>query len=1207
MLFLRAYILNIRDRNQIAIYIIVIIIVIATNISCRASLLPVAEGDSYHIAVVGSMSGKSKEDGEAMVKGIELYLDQVNKEGGINGKKIQYVLFDDGNTQEQARKRALEIADQDKFLMVLGHLYSSTSIAGGEIYREAGIPTITGSATADDVTEGNRWYFRVISCNRSQGEFLANYTKRVLKQDTVSIIYDQDNYGSSLTEAFEKKFSSLRGTIKYKWGIDSSIENSDTEKLEKIVQNLVESKSDPGTIFLATHANEAVAQIVYMRRKGLNYPFIGADALSGFSKFGRKFNSYPEELARKGFFSNGIYAASPFIFDLAGKEAQDFKNAYKKKYQEEPGWISANYYDAALAAVQAIKACAAIEAERKQEQADLSQEEQRSFIRDYLANRNNVKTAINGITGKLYFNQHGDVIKQVNIGIFKNQHFIPAMYQIQPVTDLNRITDLQMEMQTGRVLIDSNGKMYKTKVIYTGIDINQISDIDIVNSSFTVDFYLWFRYQGEFNVDEIEFVNAVNEIKIGAPISERILNDAGSGNSVYYKAYRIKADFKGQFLFQHYPFDQQELTIRFQHKHLIREKLIFAKDSLGMNETSNAAGLAKFEAIGDYHLQDANFFQDIASNNSTLGDPLRFNSDSNIEFSRFNAVIRIKRNFFGFVVKNLLPLSIVAMTAYLAFFIKELSITNAILRSALLAVAFFHIRLGNELPGVGYAVALDYAFYIFYVLILFALIITIMVSRLEKKEQDSAKTKTKRLICTGRIMYPAIILISILSFSARYDIFASRPRLTKPVASIMEPLSPPATKELKILQWKHFVSQYDEWFDALALKWGELNGVKVTVDHINLAEIQSYMKSEIESGKGHDLIEFLSPPSQFEPYVLDLTDVNVEAQARFGEQFTFCTKSSYNSNTGKWYGFSPGWAPDPGNYRKSMWKQVNMPKGPTTYADLLKAGTRIKNKQSVQLGIGISNELDSNLAIRAILWSFGGAIQDENENVVINSPETLAAVEYIAKLYRNTMTQEVFDWTALSNNQGLFAGKLSYILNSISAYRTAQGLNPEVGDDVFFVPPLLGPNGLSFVSPHVISIYAIPEFSTNAKLAKDFLLYLVENYEQASLNSKLYNFPAWKQNLPELNVWLDQDPYGSKPVDKLAVLKSFLERTTNIGNPGQANAAIGEVFDSFIIPKMIARVVRGEMTAKESISQAERQIIQIFDKWRAMGLVGGSD
>ena len=110
-----------------------------------------------------------------------------------------------------------------------------------------------------------------------------------------------------------------------------------------------------------------------------------------------------------------------------------------------------------------------------------------------------------------------------------------------------------------------------------------------------------------------------------------------------------------------------------------------------------------------------------------------------------------------------------------------------------------------------------------------------------------------------------------------------------------------------------------------------------------------------------------------------------------------------------------------------------MPDGPSTWDDLLEGGTEIKGQLGVQMGIGMSQEIDSNMAARALMWSFGGSIQDENENVVINSPEVVAAVEYMTELYENTMTEEVFAWNAASNNQGLVAGGLSYILNSISA------------------------------------------------------------------------------------------------------------------------------------------------------------------------------
>src|SRR5262245_28902572 len=66
--------------------------------------------------------------------------------------------------------------------------------------------------------------------------------------------------------------------------------------------------------------------------------------------------------------------------------------------------------------------------------------------------------------------------------------------------------------------------------------------------------------------------------------------------------------------------------------------------------------------------------------------------------------------------------------------------------------------------------------------------------------------------------------------------------------------------DLKILQWSHFVPNHDAWFDAFAKSWGQENGVNVTVDHINNADIPATTAAEIAAGEGHDLIEYIFPP-----------------------------------------------------------------------------------------------------------------------------------------------------------------------------------------------------------------------------------------------------------------------------------------------------------------------------------------------------------
>jgi multiple sugar transport system substrate-binding protein len=422
-------------------------------------------------------------------------------------------------------------------------------------------------------------------------------------------------------------------------------------------------------------------------------------------------------------------------------------------------------------------------------------------------------------------------------------------------------------------------------------------------------------------------------------------------------------------------------------------------------------------------------------------------------------------------------------------------------------------------------------------------------------------------------------------------------------------VSPPSAKlsgDLKILQWSHFVPRHDQWFDPFAKAWGAGVGVNVSVDHIDLAEIGTRVTAEVQAGEGHDLIEFVAPPPSFEPSVLDLTDLNQEAVRRFGKQLELCRKSTFNPKTNKFYGICHGWVPDPGDYRKSLWEKAGLPNGPSTWQELLDGGSQIKKQSNIQMGIGMSNEIDSNMAARALIWSFGGSVQDQKENVVINSPQVIEAVEFMVKLFQQTMTNEVFAWNAASNNQGLVAGQLSYILNSISAYRTAQKQRPDVADDIFFTPALKGPRGDQFASEHVIPIYIVPKHAKNPDAAKEFVLHLLANYTEATFQSELYTFPAFPNTVPKLDGWVGKDPFGSKPDTKLAFLRDAEKWSTNVGHPGPANAAIGEVFGTFVLPQMMAKAVQGKLSPKDAVAEAEGQIKAIFAKWRDRGLVGGT-
>lgn len=433
---------------------------------------------------------------------------------------------------------------------------------------------------------------------------------------------------------------------------------------------------------------------------------------------------------------------------------------------------------------------------------------------------------------------------------------------------------------------------------------------------------------------------------------------------------------------------------------------------------------------------------------------------------------------------------------------------------------------------------------------------------------------------------------------------------------------------LRILQWSHFVPAYDTWFDQYAREWGEAQGIEVVVDHVNLADLPATVAAEISAGSGHDLIEFVGAEAgQFEPSLVDLSDINQDAESNFGDQLDMSRRYSYNPVTDKYYGFCHSWSIDPGNYRRSLWESVGAPNGPTTWQDLVDYGGQIREEHGVQLGVGLAQEIDSNMAHRALLYSFDSSVQDASGNVILDQGDTferaVAAVNFMQELYEAAMTPEVFAWNAASNNQTLIAGRSSYIMNSISAYRSAQKDRPDIAEDVFFTPALQGPGGSGWHNAHVIYNYAIPDHSPNVDIAKQFILDLASNEDQVMYNSELYMTPSFfgtpipdasrdydpvsgAQTVEDLhNAWFENDPFKlpNEEDGKLIPLRDAVEWTTNVGHPGVTNPAIAEIFNTFVIPNMMARAVRGEQSAEDSVRRAAQESREIFDAWRERGLL----
>jgi multiple sugar transport system substrate-binding protein len=407
-------------------------------------------------------------------------------------------------------------------------------------------------------------------------------------------------------------------------------------------------------------------------------------------------------------------------------------------------------------------------------------------------------------------------------------------------------------------------------------------------------------------------------------------------------------------------------------------------------------------------------------------------------------------------------------------------------------------------------------------------------------------------------------------------------------------------KKLKILQFGHIVPSFDEWFDNTYVKeWGEKNDTEVIVDHevFRVAEIAS---AEVKAQKGHDIHFFYIGPAAFEKHVIDHREIYQECEKRYGKAIPLAIKSTYNPRTKKYFGFSDYYSSDPINYRKDLWDGIGM--YPDTCEDVRVGGAKIKKKYGNPVGIGLSRDPDSNMALRAIMFSYGASVQDEEGNVVINSKQTLEAVKFARALFREAMTPEVLNWDATSNNRLMLAGKGSLAVNAISITRAAEREKmAEISKKIWLAKPPGGPvrrMGL----PHTMNVYVIWKFAENIEGAKQFLVDYIGNFRKGFRASEFYNFPCFPDTVPDLKKLIAKDPKANPP-DKYKVLGDVQELTTNVGYPGNTNAAIEMIFWRFLIPGMFAKAATGELTPEDAIKEAEAKCKDIFAKWKAKGLV----
>ena len=414
-----------------------------------------------------------------------------------------------------------------------------------------------------------------------------------------------------------------------------------------------------------------------------------------------------------------------------------------------------------------------------------------------------------------------------------------------------------------------------------------------------------------------------------------------------------------------------------------------------------------------------------------------------------------------------------------------------------------------------------------------------------------------------------------------------------------------AKKTLRILQWNHFVPGYDKWFNGQYVKeWGEKNDTEVVVDNVGIPAINPTAAAEVSAKKGHDLFMFLWPRPAYEEDVIDHGEIYQECEKKYGKPIDLAIKSTYNPKTKKYFGFSDMFVPDPINYRIDLFQQVGG--NVDSWDNIRKYGKMIKDKTGVPVGIGQAAEIDTAMAMRAVLYAFGGGEQDEQGNIVLNSKQTVEAVKFVKALYQETMTPEVLSWDASSNNRAMLAGKSSVVLNAISVTREGENKNmmvdgSPIADRIGLAKAAQGPARRMGLE-HVMSNFVVWKFAENIEGAKKFLVDLIGNFHRAYDASEYYNFPCFPKQVPDLKETLANDKKG-KPAGKYSVLADAQQWATNVGFPGYANAAIDEIYSTWVLNTMFGQASTGAMSPEDAVKEADAKCRKIWQKWKERKLL----
>jgi branched-chain amino acid transport system substrate-binding protein len=302
-----------------------------------------AAGEAIKVGVIAPLTGGVSMYGSLLRNGVEFYTKIFNNAGGVDGRKIELVIYDDKGDPTEALNAYNKLVTADEVAAFIGPVTSAPTFGVAEASAVDNIPGITGTATHPDVTSYGKNYFRACFEDPFQGGTMARFSAGALGAKTAAVIYNvSDAYSTGLYNAFNASAAEIGLKV-------VAAESYTTDDVDFNAQLTRIAELAPDVLFLPDYYNRVYLLCSQARKAGITATFLGVDGADGILEI---------EGADISVFE-GLHFANHYFSDDPSPLVQDFRKNYEADFGTIPNSLAALGYDAALILFDAIKKAAA--------------------------------------------------------------------------------------------------------------------------------------------------------------------------------------------------------------------------------------------------------------------------------------------------------------------------------------------------------------------------------------------------------------------------------------------------------------------------------------------------------------------------------------------------------------------------------------------------------------------------------------------------------------------------------------------------------------------------------------------------------------------------------------------------------------------------------------------------------------------------------